>query len=601
MTNNFFYKFFEYFIIASFLLTVQVTSLFAQEKNTDSPGHVSLEPTTAGLGSDNTIRIALVFQLKKGWKIYAPSEQEDSFSTYPPEIVWSPQSKNFKSATIIWPPYKKENFEGFKVNIYEGRTILPIDITIQNPHEPLFLKGTLSYLACKATCIPVETPILLYLAPGEATPLNLSAQVNKALKGSKHDSLLFDDEEGEMNLWLMIGIAFLGGVILNFMPCVLPILTLKIMTLKKISRHQHAFSYRWRFLSSLSGILVSFIIFALGAIILRAIEIQVGWGMHFQEPLFLTFMAIVMTIFACNLWGFFEINLPLTFNKQIDSLLGHHNAHVKVLTGDFFSGIFATFLATPCTAPFLGTAIGYSLSRGPIEILLMFFTLGVGFALPYWIGLMLPSRFLILPKAGPWMQTMTRILGFGLALTVLWILWILSEEVSFLATIILSLLLVGLCINLWYRRNPVLSTALILFSFFIIFFGDDLPEVWEEDTINAYVTPFSEEKIPEFVAAGKVVFVDVHAKWCITCQVNHKLVLQSEKIRKLLASDKIEVMSADWTNRDPNIAHFLARYHRYGIPFNIVFGPRAPQGIILSELLQQKEILEALKTAGLKE
>lgn len=568
----------------------------------ETPGTATLVSSMTATNDQKEILIGLVFNLKQNWKIYAPSlKGKNDFEQLPPKITWFKETQNLKSFKITWPHPRKITTNNIDTYVYEGKTILPLLITVKDSSKPLFLKGKVEYLACNQICMPVEQTIFFFLPEGAGAETNWAAAIKAAYAGEDIVSHL-EKISDEISFFMMIFFAFIGGIILNFMPCVLPILTLKLLTITKISKHTHDFSYRWRFFLTATGILTSFCFFALGTLALKVIGIQVGWGMHFQEPLFLIFMAFLMVIFACNLWGFFEIDLPHPLLKKINDALGQR-PHVRVLSGDFLSGVFATLLATPCTAPFLGTSIGYSLSKGPVEIFMLFLALGIGFSIPYFIAIVLPKKWLKLPKPGPWMQKLTYLLGVGLAGTVVWILWVLGEELNFFSVLILGLLLTLLVINLKSKKkNIYVTTFIVVFGFIVPLFSDYLPS-YETPQTSAQTlwSEFNENKIPDLLAHGKIVFVDVNAKWCITCQVNKAFVLTSKKILSVLNSPQVIAMSADWTLRDEYIANFLQKYKRFGIPFNIVFGPKAPEGIILSELLSEKEVLTAFERAGYKE
>lgn len=553
-----------------------------------------ISPITA-LGDLKSVRLGILFEIKDGWKIYGINKKNPAYSNVEPQITWKGSSRNFTHVSFEWPTAKVLKQGGDDVNYYEGLTVIPISFDIKNPDKPLILKGTLQYVACKDMCVPIEEEIDFMLSPGAAAPTEeakLLLDQNASMKRDKNT---------EISLLSMIFMAFVGGIILNFMPCVLPILTLKVMTFKKISKHSYDFSYRLRFLFSFLGIMSSFLIFAVGIISLKIVGGSIGWGMHFQQPLFLTFMAVVMTLFACNLWGFFEIHLPSRLSKSIQTVLGSQKTTYKVLSGDFLSGVFATLLATPCTAPFLGTAIGYSFSKGSFEILMLFIFLGFGFSTPYWLGLILPKNWLKFPKAGSWMQILTKILGWGLMLTVVWMLWIISKQESVISSLIIGGLLVCTIVLLKGRKkNLFLISALVLSCFTISIIVPDIPPSLEEQQ-QMRAAAFDPSKIKDALEDGKIVFVDVHAQWCITCQVNHSLVLNTPNVKKLLDSDRVTVISADWTLRDDKIASFLQQYGRFGIPFNIVFGPKAPEGIVLSEILSHNDVLAALKAAGYEE
>jgi len=394
-------------------------------------------------------------------------------------------------------------------------------------------------------------------------------------------------------------LALLGGLILNLMPCVLPVLSLKLLgAIGHGGREKRL--VRLSFLESAAGIYFSFLVLATLAVLLRQAGHSVGWGIQFQQPLFLISMALVLTLFAGNLWGFFEIRLPGWMGdlamRTGEGKDGHHpGAH-------FLTGAFATLLATPCSAPFLGSAIGYALSRGTVETYAIFLALGLGFSAPYLVVALRPELATRLPRPGPWMAVLRRILGIALAATALWLVSVLAAQISLDAAALVALLLSFMVFVLWGKsRLPRRAIVPILLGLGLLAllvpgrFAEIAPPVRENETNWAV---FSLQEIPVLVGQGRVVLVDVTADWCITCQVNKKLVLGRGEVAALLDSGAITGLRADWTRPDDRIAAYLATFGRYGIPFNAVYGPAAPAGIALGELLTENDVLKAIHAAS---
>ncbi|MBT4770527.1 MAG: copper-binding protein [Rhodospirillaceae bacterium] len=398
-------------------------------------------------------------------------------------------------------------------------------------------------------------------------------------------------------------LALLGGLILNLMPCVLPVLSLKLLGAVGHGGREKRL-VRLSFLESAAGIYFSFLALATLAVLLRQAGHSVGWGIQFQQPLFLISMALVLVLFAGNLWGFFEIRLPgwmgdlamRTGARTGARKDGHHpGAH-------FLTGAFATLLATPCSAPFLGPAIGYALSRGMVETYAIFLALGLGFSAPYLVVALRPELATRLPRPGPWMAVLRRILGIALAATALWLLTVLAAQISLDAAALVALLLSFMVLVLWGKsrlpRGAIVPILLVLGLLALLVpgrFAEIAPPVGQNET-NWGV--FSRQEIPVLVGQGRVVLVDVTADWCITCQVNKKLVLDRGEVAALLDSGAITALRADWTRPDDRIAAYLATFGRYGIPFNAVYGPAAPAGIALGELLTEGEVMDAIRAAS---
>lgn len=404
--------------------------------------------------------------------------------------------------------------------------------------------------------------------------------------------------------WELAGIlliAFIGGVILNLMPCVLPILSIKLLSLVGHGGRAHG-HVRLSFLASSAGILFSFLVLASAAVGLKLAGVAVGWGIQFQQPAFLTAMVLIITLFASNMWGLFEIRLPGWLSAVAVRQVGSRG-----LGGDFVSGAFATVLATPCTAPFLGTALGFALSRDAFEIFAVFTALGLGFALPYLIVAAAPAIATRLPRPGQWMVTLTRVLGFALAGTAVWLVTVFGAQVSPAAAYALAALMAGVVGALWlaHRDGQVVHAAgvaavvvlgVLAFAVPVRFPADaSAPESALPDKVWQAFDP---AQIRRLVASGRVVLVDVTADWCLTCKVNKALVLERGEVARRLAAGEVVAMRADWTKPDDDIAAYLASFGRYGIPFNAVYGPGAPDGIALPELLTEDAVLDAFERAA---
>ncbi len=408
-------------------------------------------------------------------------------------------------------------------------------------------------------------------------------------------SAALSDTGSAPSLWLMLLMALAGGLILNLMPCVLPVLSIKMLHLIKHSELSTT-QIRSSFIATAAGIISSFALLAGVLIALKASGQAVGWGIQFQQPLFIAALGLIVVIFAGNLWGLFEFRLP----SAAAGLGSQPTENSHSLSGSFGQGALATLLATPCSAPFLGTAIGFAFSQDNLTLLLIFITLGIGLALPYLLMTLKPEWVYKLPKPGRWMLTLKRVLGLGLLLTAGWLFWVLSDLVVLTGVIAVASL--GLLWWLLIKRHrvvwllPVLALALIAFfpqaenqSFALAANADS------EDQLNWVA--FEPDRIPQYVADNKVVFVDITARWCVTCVANKVAVINTPEIQQALSAEGILPMQGDWTRPDATISDFLNQHQRFGIPFNAVYGPGAPEGILLSEILTKDALLDALKKA----
>lgn len=346
-------------------------------------------------------------------------------------------------------------------------------------------------------------------------------------------------------------VAFVGGLILNLMPCVLPVLSLKVLSVLKHGGKGHEKEHRQHifasFMASAAGIISSFWLMASALVALKSAGMSIGWGIQFQHPTFLIFLLVIVLAFAFNMWGAFEIPLPRFIAHRIGGRKSHDSE--GTLLGNFLTGAFATLLATPCTAPFLGTAVGFALAGSTLDIFAVFTFLGLGLASPYILLALVPRLFKYLPKPGKWMVTLRKILAVALFATAAW-----------LASILFTV-----------ATQPTLDTG------------------WQK---------FDQALIAPAVADGKVVIVDITADWCLTCKANKRLVLEQADIMEALNQPHIIKLQGDWTQRDEVIATYLRDFGKFGIPFNIVYGPAAPEGIVLPELLSKRVVLDALTMAA---
>ncbi len=389
--------------------------------------------------------------------------------------------------------------------------------------------------------------------------------------------------------------ALIGGLILNLMPCVLPVLSLKLLgAVGHASGGSRAL--RRGFLATSAGILLSFLLLAGVMIGLRAGGVSVGWGLQFQQPVFLAAMAALTTLFAANLWGWFEVPLPRFIADRGPA------SQSGSLAGNIAAGAFATLLATPCSAPFLGTAIGFAFAGSSLDILVIFAMLGLGLALPYLAVALVPGVARWLPKPGRWMIVLRRILGLALLGTAAWLAYVLSAETGESVALVVAAALAAMLVSLGALEASRLRAAgaslAVVVALAAAAIGPALPgDSGSSATADALWQPFDRTRIDDLVAEGKVVFVDVTAQWCLTCQANKRLVLDRAAVRDGLRAPGTVAMAADWTRPDPIIAAYLKSYGRYGIPFNAVYGPSAPQGIALSEVLTPSDVLSALERA----
>jgi suppressor for copper-sensitivity B len=364
---------------------------------------------------------------------------------------------------------------------------------------------------------------------------------------------------------------------------------------------------RLSFLASAMGIITSFLALAAVLIGLKTLGIAIGWGIQFQYPWFIIAMIILVILFACNLWGFFELRLP-----NILAQLGTTRQNNNHLFSHFLQGALVTLLATPCSAPFLGTAVGFALSQGSTEIILIFLALGFGLAFPFLIFTVFPSMITRLPRPGAWMIWVRILLGFTLAATAVWLITLLKSSLGSagagsIAAITLCIIVILYCCNTFHRNIKkgawTAVTTLILVAFILPNFFNSTFNI-PSNIVVSKVGPihwkrFDLAVIPSLVTQGNTVLVDVTADWCITCKVNKTMVFGKGTVADLMDEKKVIAMQANWTLPNFFITKYLSSFGRYGIPFNVVYGPKSPKGIILPEILTKSIVISALRAASL--
>lgn len=397
------------------------------------------------------------------------------------------------------------------------------------------------------------------------------------------------------SLWLVLLYAVLGGLILNIMPCVLPVLGMKLNSLLLGDREQS--KVRAPLLWSALGIMLSFWALAAFMLILTWSGAQLGWGIQFQQPGFIAFMLVVTSLFSLNLFGLFELRLPSRLNTWLATRPGSGNG------GHLMQGVFATLLATPCSAPFLGTAVAVAIASSPVILIAIFTGLGLGMALPWLLLAAFPRVIVALPKPGNWMIIVKWVFGLMLLGTSLWLLSLLQYTIGTTATLVLGALLIVL--PLWSLVRHYGARGLVFGIAGVLLLGA-VGGVAALLTQSHWVNPVKDElnwqpldadRIAEEVAAGNRVFIDVTADWCITCQANKVGVTLRDPVYSALQADDMVLMQGDWTRPDKGITDYLHANQRAGIPFNQVFGPGLPDGKALEVILTSNKVINALDEA----
>ncbi len=403
--------------------------------------------------------------------------------------------------------------------------------------------------------------------------------------------------------WLEIFLlAMLGGLVLNGMPCVLPVLAIKVVSVADMAERDPR-EVRMHGLAYTAGVLGSMLLLAGLVLGLRVAGHAVGWGFQFQEPLFVAGIAALLVSFALNLFGVFEIELG-------QGRLAAVGQESTGLSRSVFEGLLAVVLATPCTAPFLGTAVGFAFASSGYGILAIFVAIGVGLASPFLLVSFFPRLARFIPRSGPWMLKLRAGLGFCLLATVVWLLWIVGQSGGTNSVVALTAALLFLGFLLWSfgqmqpmrspwlgRASTVAIAALAFTSFNLIDFEPAVAadrDSTAEPAEGAFA-PYSEAAVRGALDAGMPAFVVFTADWCITCKVNESTVLGRPAVRDALARGGYALFKADWTRRDDGIRRKLAEFGRAGVPLYLVYDPAEPDHPrVLSELLTQNAVIAAL-------
>ena len=396
-------------------------------------------------------------------------------------------------------------------------------------------------------------------------------------------------------LWLILLLALAGGVILNLMPCVFPVLSIKVLSFTR--GHRTEGEKRLHGLAYTSGVVASFLAIAALMLVLRASGEAIGWGFQLQSPGFVIFLIYLFSAIGLSLSGYLEIGSGLM-------ALGQSSKVSNTLSSSFMTGVLATTVASPCTAPFMGPALGFAIAQPSYLALLVFAFLGLGMALPFIVLSWVPGLSNKLPKPGQWMDSLKQFLAFPMYLTAIWLLWVAGRQtnVNVVIAIIAGLLLMTMAIWLW-KLKPSESSSKItskvikvvavgLMAGAIVLPGLGLKTPDQSQRWEAYTA----QRLAELRNTGKPVFINLTADWCITCLVNESVAF-GDKFYQRLKDEDITYLRGDWTNNDPQITQLLNQYNRSGVPLYLLYprGQGSPQ--ILPQILLESSLLEALNRA----
>ena len=534
------------------------------------------------------VQLKGIMDIDEGWHTNSNTPTFDyliatEIKTELPE-EWPPATISYPKATLA-----SFTFAEKELSVFEGREVIGIRLEIPADAVGAFeIPINLRYQACNDnSCLPPITT-------KNSVSFEVSGAAVEAVKAQKSP---------DTSIWGVFLLAFIGGLILNAMPCVLPVLSLKIFGLVKASGKGHR-AVTTGALATTAGILASFWALAGAVIIAKSAGEAVGWGMQFQSPIFVTFLTILVLFFCLNLWGIFEIPLP----GRLADIAG--SGPREGLAGHFVSGLFATLMATPCSAPFLGSAVSFALVQNAVIILGVFTAIALGMALPYLVLAVRPKTASLLPKPGAWMEHLRGLMAFLLAAAALWLLYVLSSQMTAESLLFVELALLGLIALIWVNAKiltsggakKIATVLIILASLGTLYLAgqsqrsSSVKSEEESTQYHQWVT-FDFAEAERLVAAGETVFIDVTADWCITCKVNENLILETAEIGAAFEAHQVITMKADWTNYDEGIAEFMASYGRHAIPFYLLLRP-GQEPHLFSEVLTKGAITSALENAS---
>ncbi len=474
--------------------------------------------------------------------------------------------------------------------------------------EPL-ISGVVEFELADGTMLPVHLRDELQIADGDQ---QIEAQAFpdfvEHIQWDRADSAPDDQDAmpGDTSLLWILLMAFAGGMLLNLMPCVFPVLALKVSAITKLA-HEDRRSVVSHGMAYVFGIVGSMLVLAAAVIGLRIFGTEVGWGFQFQQPHFLAALIVILVLFALNLFGVFEVSVGSgSLQEKAEEASG--------LRRSAWEGVLAVVLATPCSAPFLGTAVGFALASNAATIIAVFAMLGLGLAAPMVVLSLVPGWAKVLPKPGDWMMHLKTFLGFALVGTAIWIVWLLGRQAG-VDTMGLMLMFSGvLAMAAWiyglvqfkpWSTKKVLSLALAVglmgAASWLTFPIERSSSSAVEVDVDADIDwkPWSEDAVADALDEGRPVFVNFTADWCLTCQVNKENAIETEEVYRAVDEYDVAMLEADWTDPDEDIREKLAEYNRAGIPYYLVYSPDHPdRAETLSEVISAGDLVEAFEEAA---
>ena len=614
-----------------FCILLFATAIFAEEFNMNNmpPPEAGMQYSTGPLQKGSSVTIEIV--IPDNWHVNANIAADEFLK--PSSIEISAKGVHFGEPK--WPEPIKEYSEALDLEnlVFKGyfQITLPVE-NVDADYDSLTTQATFHYQACDNSICLAPSQVTFGLGPlgfttrrasrddaGNATEKAAASATSEAKESSPSatsnvlKSAAGNAAEGATGTFILLLSALFGGLILNLMPCVLPVLSLKLFSLIKQSRES-----RKRLLmlgtSTTLGILASF--WALAGIVaaVKSGGGNAGWGMQFQSAGFIAFMVVILSAFAMSFFGVFEIWLPGSATTKMDKA-----GRKQGFWGAFFTGALLVLLSTPCSAPFLGTAMGFAFTASTPVLFLFFTAAGVGLALPYMLVSVFPKVLKAFPKPGAWMVTLQKIMGVLLLGTVAWLLWVVHEQAGnvgvgiFAAISLLSIAMSFAIGNIappgvaFFREVLSVSGAIVILA--VIWFALASPKfeaevdaIFKARSVQLITEDgwyrYTPELIEEFAKSGRTVFIDATADWCLTCKANEAAVLNRDDFKRAMDSLNVARVKADWTRETPEVTALLRSMGKSGVPAYAIYpaGDVSKQ-IVLPELLTTDGIVEKIVTS----
>ncbi len=512
-------------------------------------------------------KIILTLQLPESEIIYANNV---AGATGKPFEIRVKNASNLKAYNIVWPSHEHKFMPGIgNVSYFSGLVAIEFIPIASDDDKPINFTLILDFVHCGTMCVP------------ELQEIPIEVLVDNSFWRQKWSAIF----------WIII-LSSLGGFILNFMPCVLPVLSLKIFAFLKDQNLNHKVAN----LFTIAGIFSCFWGFAVVMIMIKSTGKQIGAGIGFQVPEFIIFLCLIITIFISLALGRIRFAIPSSFVSVLEKFGNRH-----VYLEHYVSGILATILSTPCTAPFLGTAASIAFTGNSYDLFLHFTFVALGFSMPYLLMILRPSLLNLIPKSPIFINSIKKILMVLMVGSLIWLLYVLANQIGprgaaglFFLLVLVKHLVESDVVGVVRKMLKLFTILLITYaSFYLPMMASDQDNKVNQE-INDVWQSFDPKKIDSYVANGDVVFVDITADWCLSCKFNKFMVLGSYRLAKLFESNGVIALRGDFTSYSKTIDQYLIDNNSYGIPYYRIYGPKVPQGVALPVMISLGDIKRAI-------